>query len=361
MTASEAAATRLAPWEEPARGGFPAPSLFLSSGLDQLRAIIGGRCPRPPIHHLTGLRPVEAGAGSACFSMPASRWLLCPQGVISNGMLAVLADAPLGCAVQSALPAATPYSTSELSLRLVQPAHPGGVFTARGRLVHAKRTLGLSEVFVQDQDGRLLAHGSSLCFIRPPLEADASTLGEESRLLTGAEEGTLDPYERPVEGEPLAQEIWERMSGREVLEAQLAGSLPLPPVSRLSGVRPIAVGDGTATATLPASEWLCSPLGTVQGGVLAMLADTALACAIQTTVPAGAALAMVDLKVNFLRPAAPDGRELRCFGTVVHRSRSIAIATAEVTDADGRQMALATGSAMILPDRPASLTGVASD
>jgi hypothetical protein len=39
MTASEAAATRLAPWEEPARGGFPAPSLFLGSGLDQLRAI----------------------------------------------------------------------------------------------------------------------------------------------------------------------------------------------------------------------------------------------------------------------------------------------------------------------------------
>ena len=286
MTASEGVRTTVGPWEEPARGGFPAPSLFLSSGLDQLRAIIDGRSPRPPIHHLTGLRPVEAGAGSACFSMPASRWLLCPQGVISNGMLAVLADAPLGCAVQSALPAATPYSTSELSLRLVQPAHPGGVFTARGRLVHAKRSLGLAEVFVQDQDGRLLAHGSSLCFIRPPLEADAGAVDEQPRLLTGAEEGARDPYQRPVEGEPLAQRVWESMSGREVLEAQLEGSLPLPPVSRLFGVRPIAVADGTATATLPASEWLCSPLGTVQGGVLAMLADTALACAMQTTVPA---------------------------------------------------------------------------
>ena len=39
-----------------------------------------------------------------------------PQGLISVGTLAILADGPLGCAVHTALPARTGYATSEMSL-----------------------------------------------------------------------------------------------------------------------------------------------------------------------------------------------------------------------------------------------------
>jgi acyl-coenzyme A thioesterase PaaI-like protein len=51
----------------------------------------------------------------------------------------------------------------------------------------------------------------------------------------------------------------------------------------------------------------------------------------------------------------PDGRELRARGAVVHRGRTVAIATSEVVDADGRPVAMATGSAVMLPGRPAAL------
>jgi len=275
------------PWQEPVRGGFLDPSLFLSAGIDQLRAIVEGSAPRPPIGHLTGMRPTEVGTGSACFSMPASRWLLSPQGPIANGTLAVLADGPLGCAVQSTLAPATPYTTSELSLRLIQPAHAGGTFTARGRLVHAKRSLGLSEVFLEDQDGRLLAHGSSLCLILPSIQPDPGADEEHLAEADRSDHDSPDPYLRPVAGEVLAQEIWDRMSGLEVLQHQLAGKLPRPPMSHLFGIELAEVGVGAATFALPATEWLCSPLRTVEGGVIAMLADAALAGAIQTTVPAG--------------------------------------------------------------------------
>jgi len=40
---------------------------------------------------------------------------------------------------------------------------------------------------------------------------------------------------------------------------------------------------------------------------------------------------------------------------VLHAGRRIAVASAEVLDADGRAVAIATGSAMILPNRPAAL------
>jgi uncharacterized protein (TIGR00369 family) len=359
-----ATAEDAAPWREPVRGGYPDPELFGLPGVEQLRASVQGRSPKPPISRLLGTSLNEVGLGTAAFSMPATRWLLSPQGLISVGTLAMLADAPLGCAVQSALPARTPFSTSELSLRLLRPAGAGGTLVARGALVHAGRTLALSTVQIVDERGRLLAHGSSMCFVRLP--------GNEAAAMPAAERatdppplprphdpapppGSPDPYERPELGEVHPQEVWRRMSGLEVLEAQIAGDLPKPPISFLIGTRLVECGPGRAVFALPCHEWLCSPLRTVQGGTIAMVADAALAAAIQTTVPAGAALAAIDLKVNFVRPVKPDGRELLSHGRVRHGGRTIAIAEAEVVNADGKLVALATGSAMVLAGRQATL------
>jgi uncharacterized protein (TIGR00369 family) len=91
---------------------------------------------------------------------------------------------------------------------------------------------------------------------------------------------------------------------------------------------------------------------------VALLADSALGAAIQTTLPRGTAFAPVDLKVNYLRPLASDGREATARGTVLHSGRRIAVASAEVRNADEKTVALATGSAMILPGRPAALASV---
>ena len=108
---------------------------------------------------------------------------------------------------------------------------------------------------------------------------------------------------------------------------------------------------------MPASEWLCAPVqGRLYGGAIAMLAGTAIDGAVQTTLPAGTAFGPVDLKVYFLRPVAPDGRDLTARGTVIHRGRSMAIGTSEVFDADGKKVAVATGSSVILPGRPATVT-----
>ena len=106
---------------------------------------------------------------------------------------------------------------------------------------------------------------------------------------------------------------------------------------------------------MPASGWLASPLGTVEGGITACLADVTMACAVQTTVPAGSADAPTDLRVQFLRPVPPDGRQLTCRAAVVHRGRGLAVARAEVTNADQKLVALANASAMILPGRRADL------
>lgn len=106
---------------------------------------------------------------------------------------------------------------------------------------------------------------------------------------------------------------------------------------------------------MPATEWLASPTGLLQGGAVAMLADLAMLIAVETTRPAGTAIAGLDLKANFLRPVRPDGADLTARAEIVHAGRTIAITRARVENADGKPVLLATGSSIFLPDRPASL------
>jgi uncharacterized protein (TIGR00369 family) len=356
------------PWREPTRGGYPEPHYFALSGVDQLRAMLAGEVPQPPISRLTGMRLVEVGAGDAAFAMPLTSWLCSSQGAISIGPLTMPADAAVACAIQTELPPATPFTTSELSLRLLAPVGPGRTLTARGRLIQLRRTLALAEVTVTDEEQEVVAHGSSLCFVggqvsqlrrsaRPEAPSDPSEPDpSEPTRNEPAPSADPDPYQRPVLGEVLEQEVWDRLSGLEVLNAQLAGELPPPPVHYLTGLTLTSARPGEATFTMPASEWLCAPpRARVQGGAVALLAETALSTAIQAQLPARTALAPVDLKVNYLRPLAADGRPARAHGRVAHAGRRIAVATAEVTDADGKPVALATGSAMILAGRAASL------
>jgi len=346
------------PWSEPVRGGHLDPALLGLSGVEQLRAALAGYQPQSPIAHLTGLRLVEAGIGTAVFEMPLWDWLRAPQGAISIGPLAIVADAALGCAVQSGLPAATPFTTSELSMRMLAPAPPGASVVARASLVNARRTIALSEVSLTDAHGRLLAHGSSLCFVLPQLSAVPSPPTQLQPIEPPTYE-TPDPWARAPQGEVVNQDVWDRLSGLEVMRARVAGELPGAPIGQLTGLRVTAVSEREATFALPASEWLCAPPpGRVQGGAIALLAEAALSAAIQTTLPARTALAPIDLKVNYLRPLSSDGREATARGTVMHAGRRIAVAHAGVHDADGKQIALATGSAMILPGRTASLASV---
>ena len=103
---------------------------------------------------------------------------------------------------------------------------------------------------------------------------------------------------------------------------------------------------------MPASLWFCTGFGVFYGGVLTVLADSAINTAVTTTLPPATSFGTLDLKVNFLRPVTPDGRDLFARATVEQRGRTIAVSTARIEDADGRLVAMASGSSMISEGRP---------
>jgi uncharacterized protein (TIGR00369 family) len=348
-------------WEEPVRGFYTDPGQFVTlSGLDLLRNMLDGGL-APPIGYLFGLGLTAVEPGGVTFTMPVTDWLLFPQGVVSGATLGILVDAPLGCAVQTALPPATPFTTAEISLRFLRTVVPqSGTLTAKGRLIHAGKTTGVSLVEVTDEAGRLVAVTSTRCAILPrvqvPWEVIEQGLKNPPRLRE-PDWPSPHPYERPAAGEVLSQEIWDSADGLGVLQSLIAGDLPAPPLAHFCGITPVEAQAGTTTWKMPASGWLCAPIqGRLYGGAIAMLAGTAIDGTVQTTLPAGTAFGPVDLKVYFLRPVPPDGRDLVARGTVIHRGRSMAVGTSDVYDADGKKVAVATGSSVILPGRPATVT-----
>jgi uncharacterized protein (TIGR00369 family) len=141
--------------------------------------------------------------------------------------------------------------------------------------------------------------------------------------------------------------------GLELLHAMAAGELPLPPALALIGVSGVKAEEGRVVVEMTAQEFHYNPLGSVHGGMLSILLDTAAGCAVHSTLPVGVAYTSLDLNVKFLRPATVGSGVLRCEGTVIKRGRLTALAEARLTDDAGRLVAHATSSCLLFEAAPA--------
>ncbi|WP_327117875.1 PaaI family thioesterase [Nocardia sp. NBC_01730] len=137
-------------------------------------------------------------------------------------------------------------------------------------------------------------------------------------------------------------------SGLEQIQAIVDGRIAPPPAVSMIDIQEMKAREGWIEVTMRAQKFHYNPLGTVHGGVLSTLLDTAAACAVHTTLKPGQFYTSLDLSVKYLRPATEASGLLRCEGTVINRGRSTALAQAQVTDEAGRLIAHATSSCMIL-------------
>jgi uncharacterized protein (TIGR00369 family) len=349
-------------WQEPAKGGYPDRSFLALPGEQRMGAARRGLIPYSPMGYLTELEMTEGSRGHSTFSMPASPWFSNSSGLISGGVLAIIGDAALGSVVHSDVGPGQGMTTAELSMSFLRPVLPkrGAAVTGSGQLIHRSRTLGISEAFLFDYDDQLISHGTTRCTVFPPVDPLPDAPDPDAPPIEMPIPGSDadDPLRREVEGEVLPQEEFERRGGLELLHAVVAGELPRPPIYHLTGLCLTEVAEGEATVELPCSKWLSTSAGTIQGGFTAMLAESALGAAAFSTVEAGTAVASLDLKVNYLRPVFPDGEPIVAKARILHQGRTLAIVGVEVTNAEGKQVALATGSSMYLPGRPANLIGV---
>jgi uncharacterized protein (TIGR00369 family) len=138
------------------------------------------------------------------------------------------------------------------------------------------------------------------------------------------------------------------MSGLAYMEAMRDGRLPGPPMAGLLGFRLAEVVPGRVTfRAQPAGSHL-NPMGTLHGGWYGCLLDTAMGCAVMTTVPRGRWYVTLEYRVNLIR-TIPPGAEVEAEGLVEHAGRSTAVALGAIRSlADGRLHATGSTTCLIL-------------
>ena len=134
--------------------------------------------------------------------------------------------------------------------------------------------------------------------------------------------------------------LFERMA------AMARGDAPPAPVAKLVGFRLTSIESGKAVFELEAGPQHANPMGTLHGGIVCDVADTAMGTAYASTLDEGESFTTLELKINFLRPFWSG--TLVATGRTVKTGRTIGLAECDVTDAEGRLVARAMSTCMTL-------------
>jgi uncharacterized protein (TIGR00369 family) len=138
------------------------------------------------------------------------------------------------------------------------------------------------------------------------------------------------------------------MNGIDLLRDIASGSQPNATMAETMGMSIAEVDDGRVVFEAEPTDRLLNPAGTVHGGFAATILDSAMACAVHTTLPAGDAYTTVDLAVKLLKPIRTTSGRLRCEGRVVHVGGRVGTAEGRLVGEDGTVYATGTTTCLIM-------------
>jgi uncharacterized protein (TIGR00369 family) len=140
----------------------------------------------------------------------------------------------------------------------------------------------------------------------------------------------------------------EGRTGAAILQAILTGAIPAAPIQATLGFDLIAVEDGVVRFQLVPGERHENPMGGVHGGVACTLLDSAMGSAVMSTLDAKTGYTTVDLVVHLVRPITARTGPIVAEGRVLHRGSRIATAEGRLTDREGRLLAHATTTCLLV-------------
>lgn len=141
------------------------------------------------------------------------------------------------------------------------------------------------------------------------------------------------------------------MSGLQVMQAMLDGTLPYPHIMETLDYGLLEVQRGRAVFQGTPQLRHYNPLGSVHGGWYATLLDSALGCAVHTMLEAGQGYTTAELGLHIVRAASERSGPLRAIGEVVHCGRQLATAEARIVGPDGKLYAHGSTTCLVF-DRP---------
>jgi uncharacterized protein (TIGR00369 family) len=207
----------------------------------------------------------------------------------------------------------------------------------------------MSSTFPSASDASATSPRASLADLLPPgdgasAEAVAATIARWE-----ADERRVRARLAPP-GLPRPEQVAD-LSGLQLLGAIGAGELPSVPIGTACDFCPIGFAAGWFVFQGRPSAKFLNPMGTIHGGWIATLLDSALGCCVHTTVPAGSAYTTAELKVSYLRALSPAVPLVRAVGQVINAGKRLGFAEARLLGPDGKLYAHATTTCLIF-ERP---------
>jgi len=141
------------------------------------------------------------------------------------------------------------------------------------------------------------------------------------------------------------------LTGLERLVAIQRGELAPPPAAALLGMQLDEVSAGRTVFSMLADEVHENPMGTMHGGIVAALVDTAMGCALSSLLPADAGFTTLELKTNYVRAVTQATGRIYAEGSVVHSGGRVATTEARVYDEGGALYAHATSTCLLTQQR----------
>lgn len=138
------------------------------------------------------------------------------------------------------------------------------------------------------------------------------------------------------------------MSGLEFLQRLVSGAFPAPPIAEVADFWLVEAEHGRAVFEAVPSDRFRNPLGTVHGGWMSTILDSALGCAVHSTLKAGQGFTTVDLAVSFVRAVHESTGKMRCEGKIIHAGNRIVTAEGRLVDAHGKLYAHGTTTCLVM-------------
>jgi uncharacterized protein (TIGR00369 family) len=139
--------------------------------------------------------------------------------------------------------------------------------------------------------------------------------------------GTIDPREVA------------HLSGLEFFQAIFDGKVPPPPIGKTLNFWPVEFEYGRAVFEGEPLRDFYNPIGSIHGSYAAALLDSAMSCAVHTTLPAGSAYTTLEYKINLTRGMTDKTGRIRAEGRIVQVGKRIGTAEGRIVDEQGRVLA----------------------
>ena len=142
------------------------------------------------------------------------------------------------------------------------------------------------------------------------------------------------------------EEILE-IPGLEMMQGILKGIYPAAPIAKILNYKVHAVEKGKVVFRGAPNLESRNPMGTIHGGWYGTILDSAMACAVMTTLPAGKIQTTLEFKVNIIRPI-PTGLTVDAIGIVEHSGKSTGVAVGSLIDIETGKLYASSSTTCII-------------